>query len=96
VFFKFQCPQKLVSFDADFQLVRKASSGGIWDAPKHSGRFFEKQDSVDDFIDSYCDSSKKRDLVCKVLNFQLAQHVVVRYGFGIRQPHRFTFNSFPG
>jgi hypothetical protein len=61
--FSLQSPQKLVSFDADFQLVRKASSGGTWVEPKHTGRFFESQADVDRFLGTYSDASKKQDVV---------------------------------
>ncbi|XP_061192139.1 uncharacterized protein LOC133200337 [Saccostrea echinata] len=36
--------------DADFQLVRKTSSGKSWLDPKHSENFFVQQDKVDDFF----------------------------------------------
>lgn len=38
--------------DADFQLVRKFSSGKSWDQPKHKEKFFLNQDAVDDFMAS--------------------------------------------
>lgn len=36
--------------DADFQLVRKLSSGKSWDQPKHKEKFFLNQDAVDEFM----------------------------------------------
>lgn len=36
--------------DADFQLVRKLSSGKSWDHLKHKEKFFLNQDAVDDFM----------------------------------------------
>lgn len=38
--------------DADFQLVRKFSSGKSWDQLKHTEKFLLIQDAVDDFMAS--------------------------------------------
>ncbi|XP_062600990.1 uncharacterized protein LOC134262632 [Saccostrea cucullata] len=48
----FKMDTKVFSMDADFQLVRKNSSGKSWEQPKHSGQFFLEQESVDSFISS--------------------------------------------
>lgn len=45
-----QIDTKVLSMDADFQLVRKLSSGKSWDQPKHKEKFFLNQDAVDDFM----------------------------------------------
>ena len=54
----FQVQSKIYSFDADFQLVRKASSGRSWDSTKHENHFFLPQESVDTFVSSYNTDSK--------------------------------------
>ncbi|KAL3864448.1 hypothetical protein ACJMK2_006132 [Sinanodonta woodiana] len=55
----FENPQKIISFDADFQLVRKVSSGSEAGKPKHDGHFFIDQDEVDKFIDEYSTEKEK-------------------------------------
>ncbi|XP_006814413.1 uncharacterized protein LOC102801745, partial [Saccoglossus kowalevskii] len=52
------CPSKesgnlVYSIDADFQLVRKRSSGCVYGKAKHEGYFFLPQDKVDIFVESY-------------------------------------------
>ncbi|XP_071150238.1 uncharacterized protein [Mytilus edulis] len=65
-----ECPacynvtQPIVSFDADFQLVRKGSSGNNWKPPNHEGHFFVNQDSVDNFMSEYTTDNKKEDVEC--------------------------------
>ncbi|CAG2246870.1 unnamed protein product [Mytilus edulis] len=49
----FEAETSIFCFDADFQLVRKSSSGYNWIAPKHEDRFFVHQKLVDDFIKDY-------------------------------------------
>lgn len=49
----YQCDKKIYCFDADFQLVRKTSSGHNWLSPKHHERFFLDQKQVDDFMSTY-------------------------------------------
>ncbi|CAG2246863.1 unnamed protein product [Mytilus edulis] len=49
----FEADTSIFCFDADFQLVRKSSSGYNWIAPKHEDRFFVHQKLVDDFIKDY-------------------------------------------
>ncbi|XP_052096717.1 uncharacterized protein LOC127731911 [Mytilus californianus] len=55
---------KIYSFDADFQLVRKASSGKQWEEPKHCNKFFLDQTLVDGFIDNYYEDRGKPDVEC--------------------------------
>lgn len=59
----FQTLPKIYSFDADFQLVRKASSGKQWAEPKHSNKFFLDQASVDAFMGNYYEDRGKPDVV---------------------------------
>lgn len=54
-----QTTPKIYSFDADFQLVRKASSGKQWEEPKYKDEFFLDQSSVDGFIKEYTVDKKK-------------------------------------
>ncbi|XP_041347017.1 uncharacterized protein LOC121366761 isoform X2 [Gigantopelta aegis] len=49
----FQNPTKIISMDADFQLVRKFSSGKLSSEPKHLGKFFVCQADVDAHIAIY-------------------------------------------
>ncbi|XP_062616844.1 uncharacterized protein LOC134278551, partial [Saccostrea cucullata] len=49
----YQTDTPFYCLDADFQLVRKTSSGKSWLDPKHSEHFFVEQDKVDDFVSSY-------------------------------------------
>ncbi|CAG2220286.1 unnamed protein product [Mytilus edulis] len=53
---------KIYSFNADFQLVRKASSGKKWEEPKHCYTFFLDQTLVDGFIDNYYEDRGKPDV----------------------------------
>ncbi|XP_071180734.1 uncharacterized protein [Mytilus edulis] len=58
----FEADKNIYCFDADFQLVRKSSSGQHWISPKHKDHFFIEQQLVDDFISSY--GSLKVDKEC--------------------------------
>ncbi|XP_052063025.1 uncharacterized protein LOC127702761 [Mytilus californianus] len=49
----FETETSIFCFDADFQLVRKSSSGNHWLEPKHKDNFFVQQELVDDFIKKY-------------------------------------------
>ncbi|KAL3859476.1 hypothetical protein ACJMK2_009696 [Sinanodonta woodiana] len=60
----FQNPKKIVSFDADFQLVRKLASGYTTSKPKHEGNFFLDQMEVDKFIDNYSSGVTKNEVEC--------------------------------
>ncbi|CAG2230114.1 unnamed protein product [Mytilus edulis] len=53
---------KIYSFNADFQLVRKASFGKKWEEPKHCDKFFLDQTLVDGFIDNYYEDRGKPDV----------------------------------
>ncbi|XP_071124793.1 uncharacterized protein [Mytilus edulis] len=64
---------KIYSFDADFQLVRKASSGKQWAEPKHSNKFFLDQASVDAFMGNYYEDRGKPDVECN--DFQAGNHL---------------------
>ncbi|XP_052086482.1 uncharacterized protein LOC127723773 [Mytilus californianus] len=57
----FQCETKIFCFDADFQLVRKTSSGQQWLSPKHQERFFLDQKEVDSFMCTYNNSPVDND-----------------------------------
>ena len=53
-----QTEPKIYSFDADFQLVRKASAGRQWEEPKHQNKFFLDQSLVDCFVDQNVNQQK--------------------------------------
>lgn len=61
----FQTDTSIYCFDADFQLVRKSSSGHQWVVPKHQDHFFVEQKLVDDFMNSY--HNPKIEKVCFLL-----------------------------
>ncbi|XP_033743002.1 uncharacterized protein LOC117329255 [Pecten maximus] len=69
----FKVPLKAISFDADFQLVRKQSSGHSWNEPKHKGRFFLNQEDVDSFISQYNADCKNDNVDCS--DFQAGNNV---------------------
>ncbi|XP_046546001.1 uncharacterized protein LOC124256103 [Haliotis rubra] len=54
----YKLPTKIISLDADFQLVRKVSSGYSWGKSKHT-TFFLEQEEVDEYMKSYSGDSKK-------------------------------------
>ncbi|XP_053401436.1 uncharacterized protein LOC123527517 [Mercenaria mercenaria] len=68
----FESTTKIYSFDADFQLVRKASSGTQWTERKHS-KVFLNQPEVDDFVQSYNADKKKIDSGCS--EFQAGSNI---------------------
>lgn len=55
----FQSSTKIISFDADFQLVRKFSGGHAWTQPRHVDSFFLDQSSVDRFMSCYSGDVKE-------------------------------------
>ena len=48
-----QSTKKIYCLDADFQLVRKLSSGKQWRDPYHAYRIFLDQKLVDQFVTDY-------------------------------------------
>lgn len=64
--------------DADFQLLRKFSSGKSWDQLKHKEKFFLYQDAVDDFMASQQTKPVKEKItvnIYKLGNLFVIQHL---------------------
>lgn len=64
--------------DADFQLVRKFSSGKSWDQLKHTEKFLLIQDAVDDFMASQQTKPVKEKItvnIYKLGNLFVIQHL---------------------
>ncbi|CAG2209726.1 unnamed protein product [Mytilus edulis] len=95
----FEAETSIFCFDADFQLVRKSSSGYNWIAPKHEDRFFVQQKLVDDFIKDYntpkiekdcSDFQAGNDIRSKAKNNKLSETAV----FGATCRHDFPQKFF--